>query len=82
MSLAQGRKEMEKINVPRERRKQHILILILAPMFFATCASGIYLDHTRELDFWAPMAGIASVLVFGFIGLYCERKILRQFKCP
>jgi len=74
---------MEIRKAPKERYKQLLLGLIIAPFFFGFCFLGFWIDSVNHSD---PLFGIifslSSLIIFGFSGMYLEKQIIRNFKCP
>jgi predicted RNA-binding Zn-ribbon protein involved in translation (DUF1610 family) len=74
---------METRKAPKEKYKQLLLTLVIAPFFFGFCFLGFWIDSVNHSD---PLFGIifsfSSLIIFGFSGQYLEKRIILNFKCP
>jgi len=74
---------METRKVPREKYKQLLLGLAVAPFFFGVCLLGFWIDTVNHLlPLFTIIFSLLSLIVFGFSGLYLEKRIIRSFKFP
>jgi predicted RNA-binding Zn-ribbon protein involved in translation (DUF1610 family) len=74
---------METRKAPREKYKQLLLALAIAPFFFGLCLLGFWIDSVNDsLPLFSVIFSVLSAIIFGTSGRYLEKRIIQNFKCP
>ncbi len=74
---------MEIQKAPKEKYKQLLLVLIIAPFFFGFCGLGFWIDSvTRSFPLFGIIFSVISLIIFGYSGQHFEKQIIQNFRCP
>jgi len=74
---------MEIRKAPKEKYKQLLLVLVIAPLFFGFCGLGFWIDSVnRSFPLFGIIFSFSSLFIFGFSGQYLEKRIIQNFRCP
>ena len=74
---------MEIRKAPKEKYKQLLLVLVVAPFFFGFCVLGFWIDSVnRSLPLFVLIFSFSSLFIFGYTGQHFEKRIIQNFRCP
>lgn len=74
---------MEIRKAPKEKYKQFLLALMIAPFFFGFCILGFWIDSvSHSFPLFGIIFSFSSLFIFGYSGQYLEKRIIQNFRCP